>query len=246
MNQSFVLQNNLGDVTGKITSQSIAASVVGTGLGIGLSQVVGPEPINVLLASLPISFLCIVTCYESCRVVAIRTLNVQRGELICQDLFNQLQGGIAIEVLSLLTTMEVAKKERFLGQPTSPFATQLLVSPDMTTAHIQLQDAYEQDGNSQHILAYDADRGNGAVLLWFFDDAVDEEILFGFVHANVLRWKLEQTPLLQVAGISDYMKESRELAEKIFPTILTGLEPRGWLREASCFKGHEGLLSRPS
>lgn len=39
MHNSFALRGNLGDITAKITSQSIAASLVGTALGILVSKV---------------------------------------------------------------------------------------------------------------------------------------------------------------------------------------------------------------
>ena len=45
MHNSMALRDNLGDITAKVTAQSIAASLVGTAIGIGLSQLTGFETV---------------------------------------------------------------------------------------------------------------------------------------------------------------------------------------------------------
>jgi hypothetical protein len=53
--RSMSLQGNLGEMTAKIGSQSTAASIAGTALGLTVSSLTGADFVSVLLAFLPIS-----------------------------------------------------------------------------------------------------------------------------------------------------------------------------------------------
>ena len=55
MHLSLTKHANIGDLTAKITSQSIAASLVGTAVGIGASYITGAEAASIMMAFLPLS-----------------------------------------------------------------------------------------------------------------------------------------------------------------------------------------------
>jgi hypothetical protein len=90
MNRSFAVRENLGDITGKATSQTIAASLVGTALGVSLSAAVAAvaatdsalASVATTLAVLPLSALALIADWFACRAVTLRTLNEQRAERI--------------------------------------------------------------------------------------------------------------------------------------------------------------------
>jgi hypothetical protein len=74
---SFAKKENLADITAKAGSQSIASSIVGTGLGIVVSQVIGNATLNVLAAFSVFSSIHLFSVYRSLSSVSLRTLNLQ-------------------------------------------------------------------------------------------------------------------------------------------------------------------------
>ena len=65
MHVALGLKNNIGDITAKITSQSIAASLVGTACGIVMSHFTGESSLNVLAAFVPLSAVAVYANYKS-------------------------------------------------------------------------------------------------------------------------------------------------------------------------------------
>jgi hypothetical protein len=49
--------DNLGDITAKMTAQSIAASLTGTALGIAVSHLTGTDTVNIIVAFVPMTAL---------------------------------------------------------------------------------------------------------------------------------------------------------------------------------------------
>lgn len=82
---SFTLKENLADVTAKAGSQMIAASIFGTGLGIGISQLTGASTYNVLAAFVALTALHQFCIYRSLSSVSLRTLNCQRLHLVANQ-----------------------------------------------------------------------------------------------------------------------------------------------------------------
>jgi hypothetical protein len=97
INKSMCLSENLADVTGKAVSQSIASSLAGTALGIGLSTaltqwapVVGssaPNPLAVLAALVPLAGLHWYCCYKSLGTDVLMLPNT----IVCRLNFFSLQ-----------------------------------------------------------------------------------------------------------------------------------------------------------
>lgn len=78
IHRSFMREENLGDITGKAGSQAIAASVVGTAFGIGLSSIVGTTTGSLLFTATVLSSIHMGFLYKSIQTVTINTLNLQR------------------------------------------------------------------------------------------------------------------------------------------------------------------------
>jgi hypothetical protein len=80
IHRSFMLHvENLADMTGKAGSQTIAASVLGTALGIGVGQALPPgDTAAVLAAACALSAAHLACTHVALRHVTVRTLNLQR------------------------------------------------------------------------------------------------------------------------------------------------------------------------
>lgn len=79
---SFALRENLADITAKSGSQSIAASIAGTGLGILISQLTEASTPHVFGAFMVLSALHLGSLYRGLSCVTLRTLNCQRLHLL--------------------------------------------------------------------------------------------------------------------------------------------------------------------
>jgi hypothetical protein len=67
--QSLALSNNLGDITAKAGSQSIVASLLGTGVGIGLSPLIGEDYMYVT-----IGFVCLSSIHQYCTFKSLKAV----------------------------------------------------------------------------------------------------------------------------------------------------------------------------
>eukprot|EP00127_Corallochytrium_limacisporum_P000278 Clim_evm25s9 gene=Clim_evmTU25s9 len=93
MNQSFALRDNLGDITAKFTSQAIAASLLGTGLGVLVSPMIGSATPNVMASFVPLALLTVYGNYRSNELIRMNTLNLQRAERALDTYFNCVREG---------------------------------------------------------------------------------------------------------------------------------------------------------
>lgn len=101
---AFALRENLADVTAKAGSQSIAASILGTGLGIGLAQLTGASTAHVLAAFGALSAVHLVSIYRSLACVSLRTLNCQRLHLVASDFLDA--NGTRVPSLAAVSAQE--------------------------------------------------------------------------------------------------------------------------------------------
>lgn len=86
LHQSLAMRDNLGDITAKAGSQSIAASLVGTGVGICLSPLIGEDYIYITTGFICLSSVHQFCTYKSLKAVALKKLNRHRL-VIALDLF---------------------------------------------------------------------------------------------------------------------------------------------------------------
>lgn len=102
--------NNLGDITAKAGSQSMAASLCGTALGIGLSPVLGDVP---LYWGFGFVGLCVIHqgCnYQALKAVPLSQMNRQRCEMVLEEY---------VMKDTVLTPSQVAAQESILWEDSS-------------------------------------------------------------------------------------------------------------------------------
>ncbi|KAJ1658361.1 hypothetical protein IWQ61_002387 [Dispira simplex] len=144
IHQSFVTSNNLGDITAKAGSQSTAAGLVGTGVGILASACLSSSMTTAFALFVPFSAISIYANYRANKVVVSRYLNLQRAELVIHHWFKQRS---PIEWMAHpaptekarsprpLTPDAIASAERFVRRPDSPWcgSSRLLQQPPFHT-----------------------------------------------------------------------------------------------------------------
>jgi hypothetical protein len=84
LHQSLCRQNNLGDVTAKAGSQSIAASLIGTTLGIAITPLLGGDFLHMTGGFLLLSALHQTSTYFSLQSIGLQGLNRHRLHLLLQ------------------------------------------------------------------------------------------------------------------------------------------------------------------
>ena len=121
LHSALALRGNLADVTAKAGSQSIAASVVGTALGIALSGAVGSAPQDILAAFAALSAAHLAGVYASLKCIALPTLSAARLDLAidawvraCPRERDSSGAGMPVPALHVRTPVEVAALEGFL------------------------------------------------------------------------------------------------------------------------------------
>ena len=111
----FVNAHNMGDITAKEGSQTVAITVFGTFLGIVLSNLIGPGHMEyVLMSSMCISSISLFCIYQSLRCVCLPTLNYQ---VFIGHFTHEKRGEIAtshfLQTGTVLDPETVAAMERF-------------------------------------------------------------------------------------------------------------------------------------
>jgi hypothetical protein len=118
LHQSLAIRGNLGDVTAKTGSQSMAASLVGTALGIGLSPLLGDVP-HFMMGFLVLSFVHQGCNYLSLQAVPLSHFNRHRLHLVLQEAIaadgdNNSAENRRQQRRQVLSPAQVAAKETFL------------------------------------------------------------------------------------------------------------------------------------
>jgi hypothetical protein len=141
---SFALKDNLADCVRAGQTQGKLMSVVGTGVGAGLSWVIGPDPLHVAGALFPLAAISIYSTHVSSQLVVLRTLNVQRAELVLDPLSDAVERRWSCDgpqtedsapwpaSLEALTPEYVASQETFVMPYASPIPGELLLQPLFT------------------------------------------------------------------------------------------------------------------
>ncbi|KAL9644625.1 hypothetical protein ABK040_015364 [Willaertia magna] len=110
MNQSFAKSDNLADVTAKATSQTLASSLIGTGLGITFSSLFSLTTYSfatIFPVFCALSFIQLYSLYKAVSCVRLRVLNKQRFFILCSK-YLESNGA------TVLTPTEVSKLEKFV------------------------------------------------------------------------------------------------------------------------------------
>ncbi len=119
LHQSLTKKDNLGDVTGKATSQSIVASLIGTGMGIAISPLLlgdGSDFFSVGVGCLFLAGVHEYCTYNGLKSVVMKKLNRQRLEIL---LSLYLKKNCVSERNNLISPEEISQRESYLPFPFS-------------------------------------------------------------------------------------------------------------------------------
>ncbi|KAF9364415.1 hypothetical protein BGX34_001577 [Mortierella sp. NVP85] len=219
MNKTFALRDNLGDITGKSGSQTTAAGLVGTGLGVVIAAMMTyftEDPavlplIPMCLTFLPFAVFNVYSNYRSSYYVTTSSLNVPRTETVFYSVLKESafgKDGLPAATRQQLerfipTPKDVAHAEVFVGRYRSPFSVDLDIEPavsrytgqgdgpeGLNRALRQLD--FVQAERYYIMLDETTTRGTSKVVLWFDKQAKGSDLIQGFFHACAARLALER------------------------------------------------------
>ncbi len=200
LHQCLARNENLADVTAKSGSQSILASLVGTGLGIGLSPYLLGDLTSVIMGCFALSAVNQFCTYQSLRQVPIDRLNRQRMMILLELYFKRLHSSSQREGRSVVTVSpkEVCKHESFLplvSKDTSQswFQVGQGIETLAPTGPEELRSLHHVCSGEKYLLNCDIEendpngRGIKSTSVTFLEGAKDEDILRASFHANALK-----------------------------------------------------------
>jgi len=121
IHRAFMRAENLGDITGKAASQSIAASVIGTGIGVVASSFLGHETHLIVGTALGLSVVHLALTKKSIDPIVVRTMSLQRFWLAVRNSIRytsedglEKATGLQLDLAGLLPPDQVAKQERYV------------------------------------------------------------------------------------------------------------------------------------
>ena len=197
MHKGFTKSDNLGDVTAKAGAQGTAAGLVGTGLGIGTSWILGShlDPTVLLSIYIPLSIINLYSAYAANMAVITRTLNPERMEWALYDFIQHHVSHKTLEFKLLKTPDQVASKESFVWNSSKIFSIPLKLEPELSNAFSindisSLDLDYLRKYNQHHYCIYT--NGSSHVSLWYLKDVTNEQVIKGFYHACLIRFLLSK------------------------------------------------------
>lgn len=198
LHQSLAISGNLGDVTAKTGSQSIAASLVGTALGIGLSPLLGDVP-HFMMGFLVLSFLHQGCNYLSLQAVPLAHFNRHRLHLVLQEAVGNQNG--------VLSPAQVASQETFLPFLTPDDSHNWLVLGS-TIQDLGGPAAVQDDLNaSSSSRAYILTERNEKLHLVFKKDANASDLLEGMHHAYSMHHGTHESAALSKAEFQQFLAQ---------------------------------------
>ncbi len=214
IHQSLAKQNNLGDVTAKAGSQSIAASLIGTGLGIGLTPVLGGGGGDTF--SIMIGFVCLSSMHQYCtykslQSVALKSLNQHRLHVIMNQYFihseeickndneKEDENDKQRKLNELLSPESISKHEQFIPirYPDDTHTwlhigcSLVDITPNPNELHYITNTCLKS--KEEYVINFET-RGGGLeqqnmerIKITFHDDATDETMIRGLFHAYAMK-----------------------------------------------------------
>ncbi|KAF9921833.1 hypothetical protein FBU30_008113 [Linnemannia zychae] len=231
MNKTFALRDklsfdfawilrghSLGDITGKSGSQTTAAGLVGTGLGVVIAAMmnyVSEDPtvlplIPMCLTFLPFSIFNIYSNYRSSYYVTTSSLNIPRAETVFHSVIKELmtptQKGNKLSIADLVHKLEeyvptpknVAHNEVFVSAYRSPFTIGIEVEPAIYqySGHGKVSEALDRAFRQVDFVQKEnyymlPNISANKVVIWFDKKAKGKDIVQGFYHACATRALLQ-------------------------------------------------------
>jgi hypothetical protein len=216
LHQALTRAGNLGDVTAKAGSQSIAAGLLGTGVGIGLSAAMGHDAGNFVLGFCGLSLIHQLCNFAALQHVDLHHFNRHRLYLV---LDHYLRHG------KVLSPREIATKESFFPLLREDDTASWLsigsaltaISPGGPNELTQLLKACPDES---YIINCTND---GKIHVVFLQDAQGEDLVKGMFHACFLRKKTG----LSIDGVEAVVATHEETKVR-FPHFLEELNRQAW------------------
>lgn len=222
LHQSLAVASNLADVTAKAGSQSMAAGLLGTGLGISLSMILGHDATQFATAFGGLVVIHQGCTYLSLTSVCLRHFNKHRLYLLLQTF---------VDRNVVLSPSEVAEQEVFfpLGEEDDTNEW-LAIGSDVVQVCpggvSELQEHRLVQGQAYLLNA--STTIDGKVHLTFFQRATGEDLIHGMLHAVLLRQQQQQQQQEQVSVTLEMEgRAGRDALEKL-SVLLTQLKEKGW------------------
>lgn len=236
IHRSFMRTENMADITGKAGSQTIATSVVGTALGIGVAQIVGTSTELIFPTVMMFSMAHIYCIHRAMQTVTLNTLNLQRLWLAVRGAYQLEHDKFALSLDSVSSPDKVRELEtvvhfghlngrRFghsvlVMQQSHPLSPRLKVGPMLDSAFSNMDDFQSKyhaarARDAEHIVHV----SGSTVYLLFMLEATPRQIIKGFLHSFQVYQRLcfeNQLP-------SDYLMSDADLTN-----IVHKLEESGW------------------
>ncbi|KAL7472165.1 hypothetical protein ACHAXS_012504 [Conticribra weissflogii] len=235
--------SNLGDVTAKSGSQAIIASLLGTAIGIFLSQTFCSDhgTAGILTGFIVLSAIHQVCTYKALRAVPLKTLDRHRLHLLLDDYvtknYQNLVDGKTngrFKECDVLTPVEIAERESFLPvvSPDDSVRWLSIGAPLTSICPKGIEELNKMLLNSEKyiIKAHLPSRqvGNsGAIQLTFYDGANDTDILRGMYHAYITRVFMSRCDSEQLESYT-LVKKTHNLMHEHFPQFLDDLLEGEW------------------
>ncbi|KAJ2588750.1 hypothetical protein IWW49_002832 [Coemansia sp. RSA 1797] len=240
INKTFCRKENLGDVTAKSGSQSTAAGLIGTALGIVVGGTMDVSVYTLILGFVPISLASLWGNYKSLLYTVTPTLNVERARLMLQDAILVQNGALVFSPEHVRTPRQVSKIEKFMreirGIEPEDRMPGIIISANISklehvfpwtnsnaaanVAHM-VRDAF-QPQYAWNELYYIGLHTTDRLYLWYDDRASDADVLLGVYHAMAYR------KLLGARSPSDARIESYVFAKQTFASACQHIMESGW------------------
>jgi hypothetical protein len=213
LHQSFAIRGNLADLTVKAGSQALAASLLGTALGIGLSPILG----DVVHYSL--GFCCLSVIHQGCTYLSLKSVslfhvNRHRLNIIMEEFVKN-------EII--LTPSQVADRENFL-----PFISRddtkgwLWIGSSLPTlcpeGPEELRRLLEVTRDEHYVINVVEDK----IRLVFKDSSSGEDLIRGMLHAHFLRQQVSSHDPIEKIATSHVVARGKSDA------LLDGMKLEGW------------------
>ena len=232
IHQSLAIKGNLADVTAKSASQSMAAGLLGTGVGIGLSTFLDYEVTNFILGFCALSMIHQGCNYQSLKSVPLQHFNRHRLHIL---LSKYMETGVVLE------PSQVANLERYFPLLIHDDDSHKWLSigsslHDLCPGSSSVQDFEEIYGlfqNESYLL--NLEEQSNRIHLVFQSGATGEDLIQGMYHAYLLRneknnngTKASSLELDISRGRFQKLESSYEKAETEASGFLKHLESKDW------------------
>jgi Vitamin B6 photo-protection and homoeostasis len=244
IHQSLARQGNLADVTAKSATQSMAAGLVGTAVGIGLStSVLHHDAGNFVVGFCFLSAIHQGCNYLSLKAVPLRHFNRHRLHLLLTEYYS-LGNQNVVETTdsqftssssrTVLTPSQVAAREQYfplaISSPDDAHSWLSIGSPldvlcqGSVDEFEQLYQLFEKEAYLLNMVE------GGTVHLVFQEHATGDDVIKGMYHAYQLHnfWLAGGSQMMmenEILAIS----QSYQIVQERFPALLEDLHKNGWM-----------------